>query len=269
MKKGHNFGLCKKCGKEHIHPRGTLGKHLVFTDLEERRIRARINGKKRLIQFDKDDIEKIIYMYQEEQLSIYKISYVFGVSTGPIHRVLLENDVFIRSRYIFPKGHKLYGGRPFRKGEPSIRLGKKNKVKCDNCDKFFPRCLCLVGKRNFCSKKCFNEYKAKNILEYIVFNSPNKGESEFLQILRSVDDNWRYVGNGSLIISGKKPDYWNGDNLLIDLFGGSWHRRDEEVSRIEFFKSHGFLELIIWYSEMRKPEILKEKVRKWMKESSE
>ncbi len=24
--KGHNYGLCKKCGKTHIHPRGMLGK---------------------------------------------------------------------------------------------------------------------------------------------------------------------------------------------------------------------------------------------------
>jgi len=32
--KGHNYGNCRKCGKIHIHPRGTLGKHL---DMSNRR----------------------------------------------------------------------------------------------------------------------------------------------------------------------------------------------------------------------------------------
>jgi len=34
--RGHNYGLCRRCNKTHINPRGTLGKKLIFSNPEER-----------------------------------------------------------------------------------------------------------------------------------------------------------------------------------------------------------------------------------------
>ena len=59
---------------------------------------------------------------------------------------------------------------------------------------------------------------------------------------------WKYVGDGQLILGGKCPDFVNinGRKQLIEIYGDYWHRGENPEDRINFFKKYGFITLIIW-----------------------
>jgi very-short-patch-repair endonuclease len=80
---------------------------------------------------------------------------------------------------------------------------------------------------------------------------PNKLEKEFNKLLQIIcPGDFKYVGNGGLIIDGKCPDWRHVTKpKLIEVFGDHWHKREEEQERIDFFKKHEYNTLIIWESE--------------------
>ena len=80
---------------------------------------------------------------------------------------------------------------------------------------------------------------------------PNKAELRLLSILQRINPSWRYVGDGSLIIAGKCPDYWDGDGHLVELYGEYWHRGDDPQERIDFFREHGYNCVIFWERETK------------------
>jgi len=88
----------------------------------------------------------------------------------------------------------------------------------------------------------------------------NKSESRFEILLQSIDNSWKFVGDGQLIIGGKCPDFWNGDHKLIELYGDYWHQNDNPQDRIDLFKSRGYTTLIIWESELKDMETTNAKV---------
>jgi len=95
---------------------------------------------------------------------------------------------------------------------------------------------------------------------------PNKVEQLLNSILQeNFPNEWKYVGNGNLIIGGKCPDFTNinGHKLLIELFGTFWHRNETGQDRIELFRTYGFETLIIWQNELCNPVLIKEKIEKW------
>jgi len=63
---------------------------------------------------------------------------------------------------------------------------------------------------------------------------------------------YKYVGDGQLIIGGKCPDFANvnGKKKLIEVFGDYWHEGQDPQERIEFFRQYGFDCLVIWESEL-------------------
>lgn len=89
---------------------------------------------------------------------------------------------------------------------------------------------------------------------------PNKAEKKLDRILQSIlPGEYKYVGDFSLIIGGKCPDFFNvnGQKKLIELFGDYWHRDDIPEERAEFFKPFGFQTLIIWEHELQnKPKLM-------------
>jgi len=70
---------------------------------------------------------------------------------------------------------------------------------------------------------------------------------------------WKYVGNGDVIIGGKNPDFMNvnGRKAVIEVFGDYWHSKrvtgkepEQEVAdRIAHFARYGFDCLVIWERE--------------------
>ncbi|KKN50926.1 hypothetical protein LCGC14_0627910 [marine sediment metagenome] len=82
---------------------------------------------------------------------------------------------------------------------------------------------------------------------------PNKPETTLLSILRGINKQWTFVGDGQLIIAGKNPDFWDGGHKLIELFGDYWHRDDNPQKRIELFKKYNYDTLVIWEHELKSP----------------
>lgn len=102
---------------------------------------------------------------------------------------------------------------------------------------------------------------------------PNKAEVQLLDLLnKQFPGEWKYVGDGSLIINGLNPDFVNinGKKNLIELFGTYWHRDVKkrswnytEPGRVAAFKQMGFRCLVIWDKELSDKERLVRKLLTW------
>lgn len=64
---------------------------------------------------------------------------------------------------------------------------------------------------------------------------------------------WKFVGDGQLIIAGKCPDFVNvnGQKKIIELFGDYWHKGQNPKARIAVFKPFGYKTLVVWEHELR------------------
>jgi len=97
---------------------------------------------------------------------------------------------------------------------------------------------------------------------------PNKVELKLKQILgKYFPDEWKYVGDGQVILGGKCPDFINtdGSKQLIELFGVWWHSLFDIAKRTEHFKQYGFSLLVIWDDELDNEEKIITKVKKFMR----
>ena len=82
---------------------------------------------------------------------------------------------------------------------------------------------------------------------------PNKPETVLLGLLeKAYPSEWKFVGDGELIIAGKNPDFVNvnGKKMIVELFGDYWHLGENSQDRIDLFKGYGFKTLVIWESEL-------------------
>lgn len=101
------------------------------------------------------------------------------------------------------------------------------------------------------------EEHLKKILK-AVCAAPNKKEQYLYWILQEIFPNeYKFVGDGSVIIGGFSPDFINinGQKKLIEHFGDYWHKGDDEGNRIFQFKLFGFDTLVIWEHELNDNEI--------------
>jgi len=81
---------------------------------------------------------------------------------------------------------------------------------------------------------------------------------------------WKYVGNGEVIIGNKNPDFVNinGRKAVIEVFGDYWHSEEKTgvpldqhaADRITHFAKYGFNCLVIWEHEMHNKSAVLEKV---------
>ncbi len=108
---------------------------------------------------------------------------------------------------------------------------------------------------------------------------PNKKEKELFELIEQVCPNeYKFVGDGKLVVDGLIPDFVNinGQKKIIEFFGDYWHsdkvtngsyRRSEE-GRKKIFANFGYRTLVIWQSEfenLSKNEIMDkiEEFKKW------
>lgn len=89
---------------------------------------------------------------------------------------------------------------------------------------------------------------------------PNKKEQKLIDLFSQQNLPFKYVGDGSLIIDRKCPDFTDGNGKLIEFFGVHWHNLEEEQERINFFKERGYNCLVIWEDELKNEDALLEKV---------
>jgi len=96
---------------------------------------------------------------------------------------------------------------------------------------------------------------------------PNREEVNLLELLNNLFPNeYKYVGNGEVIIGGINPDFINinGQKKVIELYGDHWHQGENPQDRIDKFAVYGFDCLIIWLSEFtNKPQRVISKIKKF------
>ncbi len=112
--------------------------------------------------------------------------------------------------------------------------------------------------------KTLHSEKARKKALLSIHKSPNNPENELDKLLQlEFANEWKYVGDGQLIIGGKCPDFANinGRKDLIDLFGEYWHKPEEVESRKKYFKNYGYNLLIVWVNELKERQTLVDKIR--------
>lgn len=108
----------------------------------------------------------------------------------------------------------------------------------------------------YLAKAIANSSKGNNI-------RPNKSEIKLLDTLNILYPfEWKYVGNGEVIIAGKCPDFINvnGKKLIIELFGDYWHKNDNPKNREKVFKPFGYRTLVVWEYELKNIKNLEQKI---------
>lgn len=100
---------------------------------------------------------------------------------------------------------------------------------------------------------------------------PTAPERRVHEILdRHFPGEWRYTGNGQVVIGGFNPDFTNvnGQKSVVEVFGDYWHgqqktgrTRDVEVGRrIAHFAKYGFRCAVIWEHEAKDEALVLTKV---------
>ena len=90
---------------------------------------------------------------------------------------------------------------------------------------------------------------------------PNKTELNLQNIINSVTNNFIFIGDGKEVIGGKCPDFIDKtNNKIIELYGDYWHRGQDPNDRINYFKDYGYDTLVIWESELKNVDNLKNKL---------
>jgi hypothetical protein len=82
---------------------------------------------------------------------------------------------------------------------------------------------------------------------------PNKKEAQLMILLNDLfPHDYKYTGDGKIIIGGKCPDFTNvnGQKKLVELFGDYWHKGEDPSDRINHFLRYGYYTLVIWEREL-------------------
>lgn len=110
--------------------------------------------------------------------------------------------------------------------------------------------------------------KRQRIIKALLeMRSPNKLEQKLLSILSIAYPNeWKFVGDGQLIIAGRCPDFVNvnGKKLIIELFGECWHKPSDELIKKRLFAKYGYGTLVIWSKELYNKSVLLQKIEHWL-----
>jgi len=104
------------------------------------------------------------------------------------------------------------------------------------------------------------EKKSEKIKQMLRISSPNKSELYLGDILEEMyPGEWRFVGNGQIIINGKCPDFINinGQKKIIEFYGENWHRGDDPEARKNVFRPFGYETLIVWGRDLKNIDKLK------------
>lgn len=90
----------------------------------------------------------------------------------------------------------------------------------------------------------------------------NKQEKQLHEILDELfPEMFSFVGDGSVIIDSKCPDFIHEDSkTIVEFFGRYWHPEEDESSKIEHYRKNGYSCIIVWDDELSDLEELKNKL---------
>ncbi len=154
--------------------------------------------------------------------------------------------------------HPMFGRKNPHTAEWNKKISEKNKGKRHTVEQ---------KERN--SKELIKKWKDPDYVSKQMKSRgvrPNKLELKFEQFLNELQfGEWKYVGDGQLIIAGKCPDFVNinGKKQIIELFGDYWHKGQSPKDRIKVFEPFGYKTLVIWEKELRNKNSLVKKVKEF------
>jgi hypothetical protein len=126
-----------------------------------------------------------------------------------------------------------------------------------------------------CAKQKFeNETQKNKQIRAMRMGAQVKPTSPELDVLGILDDlypkQWKYVGNGEVVISGKNPDFinTNGKKQIIEMFGTYYHSYKcngecpliHQLQRQDIYAKYGYKTLVIWQHELKNIKELKDKI---------
>ena len=131
------------------------------------------------------------------------------------------------------------------------------------------RCHSCAAKFMWSNKK-FRDSNVKAVLKGLNL-SPNKPEILLIKLLANLlSKEYKFVGDGKLIVGGFCPDFVNKDNnKIIEFYGDYWHNRGDwskrDIGRLKEYKKAGYKTLIIWEHELKDLNKLKNKILEFNK----
>lgn len=107
-------------------------------------------------------------------------------------------------------------------------------------------------------KRKANSLNAVRSMRQGQFTCPNRPETIMINLIIKYNLPYRFVGDGSVMIGHKNPDFINIDHTkIIEVFGEFWHRdyhsvvwHRTETGCIKFYQNKGIACLIIWVEEL-------------------
>jgi len=296
--KGHNYGLCKKCGKVHVHP--LKGKHHSkatkekiskalkgrkghkHTEETKRKLRELNLGSKNPNWKPKVELRcpvcgKVFYVRpsaakQGRKFCSIRCSNIYRRKkrgSGWHHSEATKKKLkaIMNTPEVREKiASKLRGDRnPMKR--PEVREKHKKAVK----EKQAPKIKKLIETDlNYRRKILEASYKGwlkltKQLQRYLREGLPNPAEKKLQEILNNILPGEYKYNNGWFVLGTKIPDFVNvnGKKKLIELFGELYHKPEEVHERISYFKKYGWDTLIIWANELNNKKEVEEKILKF------
>ena len=117
--------------------------------------------------------------------------------------------------------------------------------------------------------------KRSNIIKGLKVKQ-NKPEKLLESLLNELFFNeYKFVGDFKFFIERYNPDFinCNGQKKIIELYGDYWHNlkenKNKDVRRLKTYKKYGYKTLIVWESELRRLDVLKERLADFNKVTAE
>ncbi len=82
-------------------------------------------------------------------------------------------------------------------------------------------------------------------------------EIRFASLVQEHNLPYRFVGNGDLWLGRRNPDFVHlSEPRLIEIWGDYYHKGQNPEDRVAYFEKYGYSTLVIWASELCKPDTL-------------
>lgn len=157
-----------------------------------------------------------------------------------------------------------------RTGTPNLKRRRRVFIPCAVCKTIVERRPCRVKKNVLCGKKCnglwrntkkWRDQQSKKLKDYfkkpgskekmlasiLSCRFPTSFEKRIIKIIKDNDLDYKYVGDGSLFIARKNPDFinCNGKKIIIETFYSYFKDKDYRVKRRRLFSKYGFRTLFL------------------------
>lgn len=251
--KGHNYSgkngdiICRKCGKLHHH--SNRGKK--YSEEHKRKIRK--STRKTYAKYSKEERSRKFGTFGDDNpMRNPEIARKNALARLDQKRPSICGDknpskrIEVRLKLGKPKSTnkgyiEMWNDLEYRAKQRQTHLGERN-----------------PSKRSDVRKKISQKLKSRKItwLDKILVScrrKPNKKEVVLDSIIqRSTPNQFKYVGDGQVIIDGLCPDWisCNEKKRIIELFGDYWHKNDDGSERVNRFAKYGYSTLIIRENEL-------------------